>query len=416
MIPEALLAEAAIAVSETRHVVRYPDVVRPLPSPADLERTASLPLVQLFVVGRSGSGLIHAFLDGHPAVLHVPHTFKFYDFVAANPDLPSLSSEEVIDRFMGSPLVQLLFDSERSVIIGGRLGRDRSTYVRIDADRFKAAFLSATRGQDLSERLIFLAIVLAYGWCVGQPIARARVVLHHVHHGDWLWPERLIERANYHTPLSKPPSEILQADKYLVSVREPYDTAGSYLRFVDKIDLDPRQRIDAQEQFLRLMIQDWLRLVWVERWHRAVHVIRLEDLRADAARVMRECAAWLDIDPDSASLTQLTYYGFEWYGDIYTKADRQIHSSSAPHGLGWQDRWFVDAAIAAPARAHGYRRRVGTAARLRAALLRPLTVLFPSRSLRRSDMRGWRRYRLAQKEARRRVAFVDRVHQVDPRA
>lgn len=367
-------------MSAERQVVTFPTESRALPTPADLDRISKLPLVQMFVVGRSGSGLVHAFLDGHPEVLHVPHTFKFYDFVAANPELLSATPRQMAERFFDSPLVGFLFDSSRSVIIGGRLGPEMATYVSLDRDSFCRAFEAAMSGHPVTWRTVFFAIVLAYGWVIGQDPDRIRIVFHHVHHGDWLWPERLLERSNYHTPLPAPSREVLRADRFIVSLREPRDAWMAYRRFIDGQELADPVRVNAQEQFVRLLLQDWARLAHVRRAGEDAHVVRLEDLRHTAEATMRQCASWLGIDPLEPSLSRLTYYGFEWFGDIYTKPSSTVHAASASTTQPvWQDRWLCDVALAGLGARYGYPRR--TAVALKSALL-PMTAIWPAAALR----------------------------------
>lgn len=358
----------------------------------------------MFVVGRSGSGLVHAFLDGHPEVLQVPHTFKFYDFVAANPDVVDQGAAAVIDRFCGSPLTAFLFDSSRSVIIGGRLGPQMNTFVKIDLVSFRGAFLAVVGDEPLTWRRVFLAIALAYGWVIGQDPERVRIVFHHLHHGDWLWPERLVERSNYQVPLPKPAWEILRADKYVVSLREPRDASLAYRRFIDGQQLPDQIRLDAQEQFARLLFQDWDRLMHARRLGLDLHVVRIEDLRVRAAQTMRACATWLGITPDEASLEHLTYYGFEWFGDIYTRASSTVHAETAAGELNWQERWVCDAVLSAPATAYRYPRRAFV--RAKAALL-GLTAWWPAPVMRdRTITAAWPAWRAAGRRAGARVAFA----------
>ena len=104
-----------------------------------IESAAGLTVAEIAESAGTGeSRYMHAFLDGHPEVLHVPHTFKFYDFVAANPELLNAEPRVVAERFAGSPMVASLFDSSRSVIIGGRLGPGNLPGVKIANHDYEA--------------------------------------------------------------------------------------------------------------------------------------------------------------------------------------------------------------------------------------------------------------------------------------
>ena len=264
--------------------------------------------------------------------------------------------------------------------------------------------MAATDGCVLTWRTVFLAIVLAYGWVIGQDLARVQIVFHHVHHGDWLWPEQLLERSNYHTPLPAPLAEVLHADRFIVSLREPRDAWMAYRRFIDGQQLGDPARLNFQEQFTRLLLQDWDRLTFLERSGADTFVARLEDLREDSAEVMRQCADWLGIDASEAALNNLTYYGFEWFGDIYTPPSSTVHSTRPKSSLDWQDRWLCDAVLARPAEAHRYPHRGLVAAKV--ALLW-LTIVLPSARLRDGSLAGWwPRRQSSMRRAAARVRFA----------
>ena len=81
--------------------------------------------------------------------------------------------------------------------------------------------------------------MLAYGWAIGQDLQRVKVLFHHVHHGDWLWPDRLIDRSNCQPAPLRPPHAVLRADRYVVSVCHPDQALNSIVRFVAQLGLDP---------------------------------------------------------------------------------------------------------------------------------------------------------------------------------
>lgn len=319
----------------------YPAASRPFPDGEDFARAAALPRVQMFVIGRSGSGLIHAFLDGHPEVLHIPHTFKFYDFVAGNDDLHGAVSDVWIDRLVESEALAFLFDSSKSVILGGRLGPGMGVTVKVDTGAFRDAFLAATGHRPLTATEAFVGIVLAYGWAIGQDLQRVKVLFHHVHHGDWLWPDRLIDRSNCQPAPLRPPHAVLRADRYVVSVCHPDQALNSIVRFVAQLGLDPDSEVETRELLIRLLAQDWSRAMRARDEGADVYAIRLEDLRSDPAGTMSRCAAWLGIDAAAPTLRKLTYYGFEWFGDIYTSPSSTVKSAGPTVLPPWQDRAYL---------------------------------------------------------------------------
>lgn len=371
-------SSSALAASPAHHVI-LPAASRPLPGPDTLDHVLACPIAQLIVAGRSGSMLIHAYLDGHPELLHVPHTFKFFDFVAANPDLLELDAATLCRRFVESPLTPSLFDSAKSVLIGGRLGDGMNIYVEVDRRRFTDAFASLMHGAAFTYRSVFCGLVAAYGWCVGQDPREAKVLLHHLHHGDWLFPDVLIDRGNVPDSASVDALAVLRPTRILQALRNPYETFLSTVGFARKHQLSEAEVVNIQEQFVRILAQDWFRWRLVQRIDGWCHTIRLEDLRKDPVAEMRRCAAALGIDPNAPTLGELTLYGQAWMGDIYTAPTKTIHAPAQRGHISWQDRAYLDDLLGGWIADAGYpRSSTATAANalMRASVLVPSSTVF----------------------------------------
>lgn len=358
-------------------------------------------------MGRSGSGVIHAFLDSHPELLHVPHTFRFFDFPAAHPDILDRPVAEIARTYANWQNIRLLFESRESVIIGGRLGPEMGTYVSIDRDTFADVCANLLEGHTLDWRTVFTAIVATFGWCAGQDLDRVKSILHHLHHGDWLLPEACIERSNLVGELRVPAREMLKPKGFLASMRDPAATCASYIRFCRKLNCEPIQQIDYGEGYLRLLAQDWMRLVWMKSSGDTITVIRIEDIRKDAQGTMSRCADALGIARDARELERMTYYGLEWHGDIYTPPSNVPRSAEAGVELCWQDRSYLDALLGSAPGDYGY--HVGPLQR--AWLLLLVSLVWPSPVLddgvgswfarrRRMVRRAWNRVQFARALAR----------------
>jgi len=376
-----------------------------LPGPDTLEHVLVCPIAQLIVAGRSGSALIHAYLDGHPEVLHIPHTFKFFDFVAANPDLLALDADTLSERFVESPLTPFLFDSAKSVIIGGRLGRQMNIYVEVDRRRFAEAFASLMRGASLTHRTVFCGLVAAFGWCVGQDPKRAKVLLHHLHHGDWLFPAVLIERSNCPEGAPVDGLAMLRPTRIIQSLRNPYEAFQSIAGFSRRHQLPAAEVVKTQEKIVRLLAQDWFRWRLIQRVADWCHTVRLEDLRSNPLVVMRQCAKAIGIDPDAPALADLTYYGWTWMGDIYTTPTPTIHASGDHGPIAWQDRAFLDELLDAWVTDAGYTRSIAAAG---SGALTKMSVLAPSPTLLNVGSSALERWRAASSTTRDRLRFAGR--------
>ena len=348
--------------------------------------------------------LIHAYLDGHPEVLHVPHTFKYFDFVAANPDLLSLTPAALGQRFVESPLTPFLFDSAKSVLVGGRLGPEMNVYLEVDRRRFAEVFASLMREAPITYRSVFCGLVAAYGWCVGQEPKRARVLLHHLHHGDWLFPDVLIDRSNIPEGASVDALTMLGPTRILQALRNPYDTFQSTVDFARKHQLSDAEVVNTQERFVRLLVQDWFRWRLIQRVAGWCHTVRLEDLRKDALVVMRRCAEALGIDPKAPTLGQLTLYGHAWLGDIYSTPALTVRAS-AVRPISWQDRALLEDLLGSWIDEAGYTRSVAAAG---AGVLTRVSVLAPSPTLRQVGTGAVERWRAASSTTTDRLDFVRR--------
>ena len=141
-------------------ILAFPAEASALPTQADLQRLLPLPLTQLVVCGRSGSMFLHALLDGHPEILQIPHTLKFYDFLAANTDFGRLDGSSLARAFVELAVHQPLFDSDTSVLLKGRLGPELNTRVVVDKQAFVCAMAGLLPGNGHTGQQILCAVLL----------------------------------------------------------------------------------------------------------------------------------------------------------------------------------------------------------------------------------------------------------------
>ena len=304
-----------------QETIRFPKMRHSeLPKKDQRERLSKITLAQIIVSGRSGSMLAQSFIDDHPEVLHIPHTFKFYNFIFQHPNILSLKVEEIIDAFLEFSEHKCFFDSSLSVLVGGRLGPGMQTKILIDKLLFKRAFISCMPQKEYAEKDIFFGIILAYSWCLGKDINNAKVVLHHVHHGEWLYMDKYLYEA-INIPFNKRQNglDFLKPSKCLIMLREPHDTFRSSANFVDKLQLSRSEKAEYAEIYFRLAIQDWLRNVLIFQTVKDCKFLRLEDLKNNLTGSLQQLSDWLEIDPTSPSWNQPTLYGLPWFGDIYSK-------------------------------------------------------------------------------------------------
>lgn len=341
---------------------------RPLPSPDDLGRLCRQRYAVLVVAGRSGSGLIHAYLDGHRQVAQIPAIWKFHDFLAAHRQVLQAPPDAAAAAFVAFPAHALLFDTQLSAMHTGTLGPDGDLVVRIDQARFARALVSALGGPAGDARRLLCAVVLAYEWCLGRDLRDARAVLHHLHHGDWLWPELLIDRFNLGgaDPIADPRGA-LKPDLLLVSTRTPLEILRSYPALAAAVTESGPARVAYFETLLRLLIQDWLRARAAAGSDIPTLAVRLEDMKADRAATLGALCRSLGVDAADPALAATTYFGQAWTEDSWSERRRAAVAAQPEIGAAasWQDEAFVLGGLAGlsddlypPTAAYGDRSRV----------------------------------------------------------
>ena len=308
-------------------VMRFPAQSRSLPGPADIRPLLTLPLTQLIVCGRSGSMFLHALLDGHPEILQIPHTFKFYDYLASFADFSAQDGPSLAQAFVEAPAHEALFDSDASLLLRGRVGAALDTRVLIDRKAFSDAMASTLPGAGHDARRILCAILLAHAWCISKPVDCTKQLFVHVHHGDWLWPEAIEERCNLQGIAYSEGLRWLAPDHLIITVRNPVDTIRSLENFIPKTDNDTTKYDLWMERYLRLLVQDWLRIELAQASGLNTKVIKLENLRVNLPGEIHNLTTWMGVRYLPDVLSSPTAFGMPWWGDIYSAPSLSMKTS-----------------------------------------------------------------------------------------
>jgi hypothetical protein len=356
------------------------------PTPTELDERQHMPIAFLIVVSRSGSMLLQTLLDRNRAILQWPHTFKYFDFLATCDGYPQLDGRTVGRRFVEFPGHASLFDSSESVLLGGRLGPDMKAVVRIDRDEFVEAMASISPGPIGNARRLLIAIHLAMRNCLGDDSAGARTLLVHVHHGDWLWADEVVERCNVTAPAGFRGVDHLHPDRVIITVRDPGDTIDSLWKFTAKATGGAAERELWFERYLRLLIQDWLRVARCERDGIPTCVVRLEDLRRDLKSEIARVCSFLEVAPALEDRAVPTAYGLEWWGDIYTSPRLEPGAPAPVAEPRWSDaeQVYVQLGAGCVSEAFGYPalgRGRGTARRAKALAALVVASLWGARRM-----------------------------------
>lgn len=325
-----------------------PDRPRPLPTPGQLDRLLQVRYAVMIVAGRSGSGLIQSYLDGHRQVAQIPSIWKFHDFLAAYPALGQSDGAAAAEAFTRFAPHALLFDTRLSTNLGGQLGPGGDLAVLVDKGSFTAAMAAALAGGPLEPRRILCAAVLAYEWCLGRELGEFRCVLHHLHHGDWLWPELAPEPYNLSGLTPLPALRLaLKPDLLLVSLRDPRAVLKSYPMLAAAIAETPQACVTYYELLLRLLAQDWLRARVAAGSDVPTAGVRLEDIKRDRAGTFAALCDRLGVDALDSALERTTFYGHAWTEDRWTAARNALQAKRPDLDVApcWQDEAFLQALL-----------------------------------------------------------------------
>ncbi len=280
-------------------------------------------LVALLHFGRSGTGLLHSLIDGHPEISTLPGIYMrgfFNDGVWGRISAEGWSKlpERFADEFA------VLFDAkspsstpgrfrENSSFLGDNegmtnVGENRDESLRLDRGKFCSEVLALMKGLDkINPKSFFQIAHLAFERVLGT-INKKNTVFYHIHNPDDFAKLNLVR--------------YFPKTKLVMMIREPVKSCESWIRndFVrnDYNIIAPR---------IISMLFDIDQVVF--RMQESVGV-RLEDLKINPDATLLSLCAWLGIKK-TPSLYQMTAQGKKWWGDP-SSPDYKADKSMSPFG------------------------------------------------------------------------------------
>jgi len=284
-------------------------------------------MVGLLHFGRSGTGLLHSLIDGHPEISTLPGIFTrgfFNDGVWKRlssdgwrrlPENFSNEFEALFDAASPRPTPSQL--GEDSIFMGVKdgmttLGDGRNEVLHVDREKFCQEALQLMSGFEKIDPMIFLRIVhAAYERTIrtgGKASAEKHLAFYHIHNPDDF---ALLNFLRY-----------APDTRLLMMVREPIQSCESWIRisFRDNDYAQIALRIIA-------MLFDIDRVCF--RIRDSIGV-RLEDLKSRPKKTMKSLCAWMGIK-ESTALYQMTVQGKKWWGDP-TSPDYDKDKAMEPFG------------------------------------------------------------------------------------
>jgi hypothetical protein len=322
----------------------------------DIHNLQSLELVQLVATSRSGSFMLQAYFDEHPEVLQVPGIFKFYDFRADNPTILSEPEGFIAAAVANFNGIRRLFDSSGGEDGLGHLGPNRDQTVQVDRLQFEVQLKEVLFLQHAIAHLtwdsLLRSIVIAYAHTAGLPWKNSKVILQHLHHGDWLFPELLIDDYNLmdrHGRIVEEPEP--RPSRLLITSRADTPSAfRSCLEYAFKSQAKIEDALHYRETLLRLLAQDLVRLSQYKQSYPASLEVNLEALKADLDGQLERISRWLGVSHIPSPIRSMTFFGLTWWGDVNStpSATPRVSPTTGASRLSIADQLYYKAICAQP--------------------------------------------------------------------
>lgn len=264
-------------------------------------------IVALIHFGRSGTGLLHSLIDGHPEISTLPGIYlKGFFNAGIWAALAAQGWRRLPERF--ADLFEVLFDARSAKPIPGLLGEDNSflgqkegmTAVGEGGDEFLAVDRAAFCGNALNlikrlkkidPRSFFLIVHAAFEASLSAH-AEKSLIFYHLHHGA------LFTKFNFF--------RCFPAARLVMMVREPIQSCESWIR-----DHFRSNTYAVVADRIHITLFDIDR---IEFQRRDTVGVRLEDLKKRPEATLQSLCAWLGVK-ESPSLYEMTAQGKKWWGE-----------------------------------------------------------------------------------------------------
>ncbi|MDA7577183.1 sulfotransferase, partial [Candidatus Pelagibacter sp.] len=260
--------------------------------------------------GRSGTGLLHSLIDGHPDVSTLPSVYfsEFFDHFNWEKIIAG-GWEEMVDRF--ATIYDVLFDASSTVPVVSKgiqtinnigqkegmttVGPKRDEVLSVDKNIFiKEIKQFMNCYKQLDQFTFFKLVHSAYDKTIGD-LNKKKLTFYHIHNPD------PYAKLNF---LRLAPNV-----NWLMMVREPIQNCESWIR---KNFNNNNYRKIANKIFQMLFDIDHV----IYRNDNSIGV-RLEDLKENPKKTIRALCNWLGIK-ENDSLYEMTAQGKKWWGDPFS--------------------------------------------------------------------------------------------------
>lgn len=264
-------------------------------------------IVSLVHFGRSGTGLLHSLIDGHPQLSTLPSIYfsEFFDYSTWD-SIASDGWENMVDNFI--KIYGVFFDaadrrpvptkSDHFIHEIGRkegmttLGDKRDQVLRLDKAAFRSELRRLMSNCDKITPLGFFKLIHQANNKVISDNHKKSLIFYHIHNPDFY--------AQLNFVHSSPNSS------WIMMVREPIQSCESWVRL-------PFMNNEYDAVVIRILHM----LFEIDNvlYHKQGLVgVRLEDLKEVPEKTLTALCDWLGINV-TASLYEMTAQGKRWWGD-----------------------------------------------------------------------------------------------------
>ena len=301
----AYLDKALQNISKAQNItIQNPTFVK-IPEEAVQDLTGQM--VALVHFGRSGTGLMHSLIDGHPEVSTLPGVYFSEYFDHSTWDwLISAGWHGMVDRFVS--MYEVLFDATSSIptpaisnkllynigITDGmaNIGDEKNQVLKVDKGLFKTELKRLMAFHNELDTFVFFKLVhLAHDSALKDPNSKS-LIFYHIHNPD-TYAQLNFARFNPDT-------------KWLVMVREPIQSCESSIREPFRA----RDYFGVTSRILTMLFEIDNSVYSGEN----AFGVRLEDLKTKPQKTIPALCKWMGIT-ESESLYEMTAQGKKWWGD-----------------------------------------------------------------------------------------------------
>ena len=263
-------------------------------------------LVALVHFGRSGTGLMHSLIDGHPEVSTLPSIYLSQYFDGFTWDIIiSGGWGEMVDRFIAN--YEVLFDasSEKPVQSLGHLiknmgkkegltqvGPKGNEVLKVSKTIFRTELSQLMKGYDRLDAFVFFELVqTSYNKAIND-INNKNLLFYHIHNPS------TYAQINFGT--------LTPNAEFIMMVREPIQSCESWLRK----SFFKNNYKDCCDCILKMLFE-----IDNITYHKQTSIgLRLEDLKEQPRKTIPALCKWMGIG-ESESLYEMTAQGKKWWGD-----------------------------------------------------------------------------------------------------